>query len=62
MATADLIMPPNVEASRKVLDGVSMRIVRQYAIGTDQLISRLDVLYGFKYVRPEWCVVVADKA
>ncbi len=60
MATADLVMPPNVEASRKVYDGVSMRMIRQYAIGTDQLITRMDVLYGFKYVRPEWCVVVAD--
>lgn len=60
MATADLVMPPNVEASRRVYDGVSMRMVRQYAIGTDQLITRMDVLYGYKYVRPEWCVVVAD--
>lgn len=60
MATADLVMPPNVEASRRVYDGVSMRMIRQYAIGTDQLITRMDVLYGYKYVRPEWCVVVAD--
>lgn len=60
MATADLIMPPNVEASRKMMDNVSMRMIRQYAIGTDQLVTRLDVLYGYKYVRPEWCVVVAD--
>lgn len=61
MATADLVMPPNVEGSRHNQDGVSMRMVRQFAIGTDQLITRLDVLYGYKYVRPEWVVVVADK-
>ena len=27
-------------------DGVSMRMVTDYFIGTDQLITRLDVLYG----------------
>jgi hypothetical protein len=60
MATADLIMPPNVDAARQVFDGVSMRIVRQYIIGTDVLGTRLDVLYGYLYVRPEWCCVIAD--
>lgn len=60
MATADLIMPPNVDAAREVFDGVSMRMVRQYIIGTDVLGTRLDVLYGYLFVRPEWCVVIAD--
>jgi hypothetical protein len=61
MATADLEMPHNVhESAREEFDGVSMRMVTDYFIGTDQLITRLDVLYGFLYIRPEWAAVVAD--
>ena len=61
LATADLEMPKNVhEAARESFDGVSMRMVTDYFIGTDQLITRLDVLYGYLWIRPEWAVVVAD--
>ena len=60
MVTADLEKPPMVECSRKEYDGVSMRMVSDYFIGTDQLITRLDVLYGYLWIRPEWAVVVAD--
>lgn len=61
LATADLDMPRNVhEAAREEFDGVSMRMVTDYFIGTDQLITRLDVLYGYLWIRPEWAVVVAD--
>lgn len=60
MATADLVMPNNVEAAREEFDGVSMRMVRQYAVGTDQEITRLDVIYGYLWIRPEWAVVISD--
>jgi hypothetical protein len=61
LATADLEMPKNVhEAAREQFDGISMRMVTDYFIGTDQLITRLDVLYGYLWIRPEWAVVVAD--
>lgn len=61
MATADLVMPRGVhEASRSVYDGVSMRMVTDYVVGTDQLVTRTDVLYGFKTVRGQWGTVVAD--
>ncbi len=61
LATADLEMPHNVhEAARESFDGISMRMVTDYFIGTDQLITRLDVLYGWLWIRPEWAVVVAD--
>lgn len=60
MATADLEIPPNVEAARHELDGVSMLMVRQYIIGTGQTGTRLDVVWGALWVRPEWGVVVAD--
>jgi hypothetical protein len=52
-ATADLVMPEGVDfAAREVYEGISMRIVRQYAIGTDTFPCRLDVLYGYKTIRP----------
>lgn len=61
LATADLEMPKSVhEAAREQFDGVSMRMVTDYFIGTDQLITRLDVLYGYLWIRPEWATVVAD--
>ena len=61
MAFADLEIPKNVqEAHRETFDMVSMRMVTQYVIGTDQLPTRLDALYGYLWVRPEWAVVVPD--
>jgi hypothetical protein len=63
MATADLVMPRKAveEAARTNYDGVSMRILTDYLPLTDQLATRVDVLFGFKYIRPEWLCVVADK-
>jgi hypothetical protein len=62
LATADLEMPRGVhEVARESFDGVTMRMVTDYFIGTDQLITRLDVLYGYLWIRPEWAVVVADQ-
>jgi len=56
-ATADLIMPQGVDmASRQVHNGISMRIVRQYDINNDRLPCRVDVLYGYKVIRPEMAV------
>lgn len=56
-ATADLTMPSGVDFSaRKVLDGISMRVVRQYDINSDKFPCRIDVLYGYKTVRPQLAV------
>lgn len=53
-ATADLQMPQGVDFSaREVFDGLSMRIVRQYAIATDTFPCRIDVLYGYKTIRAQ---------
>lgn len=54
--SADLEIPRGVTGSRKTLDGISMRIVEDYSINTDHQITRLDVLYGFKTIRPELAV------
>lgn len=54
MGTADLVLPPKQEATRQVYDGISMRLVKDYYDGVkDRLYTRLDVLYGFKILRPD---------
>jgi hypothetical protein len=56
-ATADLVMPKGVDfAAREIMDGLSMRIVRQYDINNDNLPCRIDLLYGYKTIRPELAV------
>jgi len=53
-ATADLVMPKGVDfAAREVYDGISIRIVRAYDINNDNLPCRIDVLYGYKTIRPQ---------
>lgn len=53
-ATADLVMPEGVDFSaREVMDGVSMRIVRQYDINNDKFPTRVDILYGYTSLYPE---------
>ena len=61
-ATADMVMPSGVDwGSREVFDGISMRIVRQYDINSDKFPCRLDVLYGFKTIRPQLACRLANK-
>ena len=53
-ATADLILPGGVDfAAREVMDGISIRTVRQYDINNDKFPCRLDVLYGYKTLRAQ---------
>jgi hypothetical protein len=60
-ATADLVMPKGVDfAAREVYDGVSIRIVRQYDINNDKFPCRLDVLYGYKTIRPQLACRLAN--
>jgi hypothetical protein len=60
-ATADLIMPKGVDmAARKVMDGISLRIVRNYDINNDKFPCRIDVLYGYKATRPELACRLAN--
>lgn len=61
MATADLELPKGVhEAARDEFEGISLRMISAYDVRTDQFITRLDILYGYLYVRPEWACIVAD--
>jgi hypothetical protein len=53
-ATADLPLPRGVDmAARETVDGISMRLVRDYDINSDAFPCRLDILYGYKAVRPQ---------
>lgn len=63
-ATADLVMPKGVDFSaREVLDGLSVRVVRQYDINNDLFPCRMDILYGYKALRPQLaCRLHADGA
>jgi len=62
MATADLETPQRgvVEVARESYDDVSMRMITAYDVLGDNLITRLDILYGYLAVRPEWSTTVAD--
>ena len=53
--TADLVDVSKFGAwgAREVLDGISLRIARQYDITNDTVPCRIDVLYGYKTIRPE---------
>ena len=59
-ATADLVMPEGVHfAARKVQDGISLRVVRQYDINNDRIPCRIDCLYGYAAMRPQLAVRMA---
>jgi hypothetical protein len=59
LASADLVLPRGVDiGERESYKGISMRMVRQYDINSDQFPMRVDVLYGWKTVYPELAVRV----
>jgi len=62
LATVDLVKPTGavMECSQMTHDGVTMRMLTDYLPGTDQIVTRLDVLYGVLLVRPEFACVVSD--
>lgn len=53
-ATADLIKPKGVDmCSRKNMEGISMRLIRDYDINSDNFPCRLDILYGYNTNRAQ---------
>ena len=59
-ATADLEKPNGVDfAAREVYDGISMLVVRDYDINSAQFPCRVDVLAGWKTLRPEFGSIIA---
>jgi hypothetical protein len=62
LVTADLYMPTKgvIEFARAQHDGISLRSLAVYVAGTDQAVDRLDVLFGWLAIRPQWMVGVYD--
>jgi hypothetical protein len=61
MASVPLLTPGGVDmAAQETVDGMTIRVVRDYSIMTDKLIMRLDFLGGFAAVRPEWACRVTE--
>lgn len=63
LVTADLPVPNNVDKAARMSDdqlGISIRMVRQYDIFTDQWPCRLDVLLGWATLRPELASRIAS--
>lgn len=52
--TADLELPKGVDfAAREVFDGISMSVVRDFNVVDRTFPCRIDVLYGYKAIRPQ---------
>jgi hypothetical protein len=62
LATVDLpfISKGVVDCARENFDGISMRMITTYDPINDILGTRLDILFGYALLRPEWVVAVAD--
>lgn len=59
--TADLpIMDDGIRCVRRVQDGLSIRCWQGSDIRNDELLLRLDILYGYKTLRPEWACRITN--
>ena len=63
-ATGDLPLMAGADlCARRTFDGISLRFWRDGDIRNDQLISRIDILYGYAAIRPQWaCRMVGASA
>ena len=58
---ADLVLPKGTDmAARHVYDNISMRMVRDFDISTDNFPMRFDVLYGYQTLRPEYACRIIE--
>lgn len=54
-ATAELPMMGGAHSCGvKTWDGISVRVWQDTDIRNDELLTRIDILYGFKAIRPDW--------
>ena len=57
MVTAPLYAPKGVDlVATQTVDGITVNLVRDFDVLTREVITRIDVLYAFDPVRPEWSV------
>ena len=53
--TAPLYAPRGVDlVATETVDGITVNIVRDFDVKTREVITRVDVLYAFDEIRPEW--------
>jgi len=59
--TADLpLMGGTHNCKRRVMDGLSLRVWFDGDIRNDELLCRIDILYGFAALRPEWACRITN--
>jgi hypothetical protein len=59
--TADLpLMDDAIKCVRRVQDGLSLRVWQGSDIRNDELLLRIDILYGWKALRPEWACRISN--
>lgn len=65
LAMADLLYPESAVVKERMSDkqtGIAMRFIKGYSADTDIEIARMDVLYGWKVIRPELACIVQGGA
>jgi hypothetical protein len=59
--TADLpLMDDAIRCVRRSQDGLSLRVWQGSDIRNDELLLRIDILYGYKVLRPEWACRIGN--
>lgn len=59
--TADIEQPKGVDfAYRAVADGISLSLVRDFDITNRSFPCRIDILFGYKCLRPEWAARICS--
>lgn len=59
--TADLpLMDDAIRCVRRSQDGLSLRVWQGSDIRNDELLLRIDILYGYKVLRPEWACRISN--
>jgi hypothetical protein len=54
-ATAELpLMGASEKCVRRTYDGLSLRVWQDSDIRNDELLTRIDILYGYAAIRPAW--------
>ena len=62
-ATAELpLMSDSEKCVRRTYDGISLRVWQAPDIRNDELLTRIDILYGFAAIRPQWASVIVGAA
>jgi hypothetical protein len=58
--TADLPLLDPAKCVRKRMDGLSIRVWTDTDIRNDELLVRMDILYGWAALKPEWACRVSN--